>query len=46
VSAAEEDCGVKSTDYGVRAEVAKLRRGSDVTRRTDATQSRPYPRAE
>jgi hypothetical protein len=36
-SRAEEDCGV-------RAEVAKIGRGSGVTRRTDATQWRPYPR--
>jgi hypothetical protein len=35
---------VQSTEYRARLKPAKLIRGSDVTGRTDATQSRPYPR--
>jgi len=34
----------RSKEYRARLKPAKLIRGSDVTGRTDATQSRPYPR--
>jgi len=39
---AKVEARVQSSDYGVRRDG----RGTDVVRRTDATQSRPYPRAE
>ena len=36
----EDETRLRSSDYGVRRDG----RRSDVARRTDATQSRPYPR--